>query len=299
MRLRTLMLLSLAAVVMMMATAGQAENLQWSGGINLTEQTNQSGISSRLETFHNGELVACWFSTSGILPVVFNGLQTVAYGDFTGINKIERVVISPDSGKTQWQAEMVEGRGWLVDVSNLAPGSYSLEWGVVSKDRHNRLTLIIIPINWSSRRSSQTTNYLMVQSAPAGFEAMPKEMVFAYLRGFVPSWAMPDPSVVASQAVVGGAMASMAGAPIPTPTPQAQTSLGKPEKVILLLVYHGELMEIPVTVETTTLKKDQKIYFKRGGRYVATAQITNVIWHKAIEATVTAGSIVGGENVWM
>lgn len=298
MRRSTLMLLVVLFASFTASVSFAADTkMQWSSGVTLMESSGQTEIGTRLEVTNNGELIACWFSKSGVLPIVFDGLALTAYGDFGGIEKIESVVLSPDGGKTQWPAQFNEGLGWMVQLPRFEVGSWSLEWGVRSKDRHNRVTLIIIPINWSSHRTTQTSNYLMVQTAPLGWEQMPKEMAFAYLRGFVSSWATPDPAVIAAQAMMAGGGAQ-AGSRPGTPTLPTKPA-ARYEKIVLKLVYRGELIEIPVTVDINTLKKDLPIYFMRDGHQVATAKIDNDSPYRTIDATVTSGNLAGGEKVWM
>lgn len=60
----------------------------------------------------------------------------------------------------------------------------------------------------------------MVQQAPTGFEALSDQVAFAYLRGFVPAWASPDPAVLMQQQMVNGGGITQ---PQSSTQPQAQT----------------------------------------------------------------------------
>jgi hypothetical protein len=230
-----------------------AQDLSWSSGISITEMTPQSGIFSHIDVVRVKQgVIGSWFSTANILPVLVKSpcLNYEAYGDFPGITKIEKVVLSPDDGATEWPACQIVGKGWKVGVpfatqtvyrqvtekvkvhgkkttvtrnvaytvAGLEPGGYGWKWGVYSRDKKNRLVLWIIPISYTTTRVSSAANHIMVQQAPAGFESFTDQMMFAHLRGFVPVWATPDPAFIALQNV----QATMPGMPkVSAPQPVA------------------------------------------------------------------------------
>ena len=239
--MRYLKISLLIMAILTMIAPSMAQNYTWGGcgAISITEMTSQSGVFSHIDATRCDcecpHIIAGWFSTAGILPclVKADGISYTAYGDFSGIARIEKVVLTPDGGATQWCANMVIGKGWRVDVPmgmrvntnekiesesccpgkttriicqeektcvGLEPGGYSLEWGVWSRDKKNRMMFIIIPINFSSTRLSVAANHLMVQSGCIG--GMSDQQVFSLLRGFVPAWATPDPAVMMQQQVV-------------------------------------------------------------------------------------------------
>ncbi len=73
----------------------------------------------------------------------------------------------------------------------------SLEWKLAVRDKHNRIIILIIPITFDTTRRLSMGFDIMVQCAPANFEALSDLQVFSLLRGFVPAWATPDPAVLA------------------------------------------------------------------------------------------------------
>jgi len=281
MRRRTLISsLAVFAVVIVMTVSAQATELQWSGGVTLTESSDQSGIFSRIEVCRSGQVIGCWFSTSGVLPQVFSGPKVMAYGDFPGISRIETVVLSPDHGKTRWVACLVPGKGYQVSIPALPAGGYGLEWGVESKDKHNRLTLIIIPINWSSHRRSSAANHFMVQSAPLGWQDMSDQQLFAFLRGFVPSWATPDPSVLAQMAMMQQSATTPVAAPVapkqltaPLPPPAKPVAL---EEVSLRLLKGDLFVDVPRVTLPQGVSEDTVLVFKRDDKVVMIARVIEI-----------------------
>lgn len=318
---RTLIVLMLVvAVVVGFSTVVQASGaLQWSGGISITERTNLSGIFSRLEVSYRGKLLGCWFSNSGVLPQYFQGLDADVIGVFSGIQKIQRVELSPDHGLTKWPAELVEGKGFRVTLPDLPANPYTFEWGVWSRDKHNRLILVIIPISWSSVRKSAESFNLMVQTAPPGWWEMSEVMMFAQLRGFVSAWATPDMAVLAQEQALQNMQASalsgpeclgMGGAtstgiqvgegqlleePAVEPSlvekpwaEEYQYRLSPPQmvEVMLILVAGERQIEVPVRLDLSGVRKGTQLCFWRDEVVVLVAEVTRVIENRAIEATI-------------
>lgn len=325
----TLIALVLLAVVMLTAGSVAASDLQWSGGVTLTETKESAFLGSRLDALHNDRLLGTWFSSSSQLPQVVQGVQLWAFGDFTGISKVEKVVLSPDHGKTQWPAELIEGKGYGVELPEMIAGGYALEWGVYSKDKHNKLMLIVIPVSWSSGRTSTVLNHLMVQAAPFGSEGWNEDMWFSCLRGFVSSVATPDMGYLAQQQAV----AQMVPAPPkpdpipivqpkPVPAPKAdmqsdnyaitdsQLSVAPRSKLddsmdgrvvsvkygaTLALKYKNHLQEVPFN-GTTTLVVNQRLIFSRGGKVVAEAKVVKVCSTR-IEAVMNYGQVQANDSI--
>lgn len=126
------------------------------------------------------------------------------------------------SHKAGWLNEKVkddfkEERGFE-EGEGLPIGRMSnLEWRVASLDEHNRLMIWIVPINWLSTRVTTVSSAIMVQQAPVGFENYSDQMAFAYLRGFSPAWASPDPAVLAQAKMLDSLLN-----PMPQMQPQMQ-----------------------------------------------------------------------------
>lgn len=199
---RTLKILVIMTVICMIAVAPTwAQAISLSGAINQTESTNQSGIFSTLNAaLRCGGPIGGWSSTSGTMAVFFNGPTYDAGVSLPGVDNVCHVWLTPDHGKTQWEAKQVAKEGYQLCLPYLTPGRiHTLEWIVQSKDKHNRLTIVFIPFNWSSKRTNSMANHVMVQMAPQGWEMMNELQVYACLRGFVPAWATPDPAILAQQ----------------------------------------------------------------------------------------------------
>jgi len=223
-------------VIAVVPTWAQAVN--FSGGVSITEMTPQSGIFSHIDMAYKSRIIGSWFSTAGYLPVLVKSenLTYTAYGDFVGIpnGKVEQAVLTPDGGKTQWPATLVPGKGWQVQIPfgthtdtvqtvkdvkvrgnktekvvceetqtviGLESGGYALEWGVVSRDKRNRVMIIIIPINYTSSRTSNSANHVMVQREVANIAVLNDAAISIYLRehGFQPAVDTFSPAVMAAQ----------------------------------------------------------------------------------------------------
>ena len=129
------------AIVLTMVVVSASADMNWSAGVSLTESESSLQMGSRMEAFSpSGHLLGAWFSSTGTMPILVQGLNFEAYLDIANVRNIQKVVMSPDKGKTEWPAELIEGKGYHVAVPNLPAGAYGLEWGVVSKDKGNRIT---------------------------------------------------------------------------------------------------------------------------------------------------------------
>lgn len=304
MRRSTLIVLLAIIVSAMVASSAFAGEVNWSAGITLTEKESGVTIGSRIEVSNRGRLVGSWFSSSGQLPVMVEGLEYDAFGDFPGIWKIRKVVLTPDHGKTEWLAELVEGKGYAVAIPRLRAGSYGLEWGVLSHDKRNRLMLIIIPINWSSNRSTSATNHAMVQVAPGNCGGFNDQQWFALLRGFVPAWASFDPAFVAQQNMQSQRPADPppATAPAPPAKPAVRDDKGaytpsEPSKVKMILVGNDPSVFDDVNIEIELAKGDYLV-FKRDGQFVADAKVTRVT-EGEIQARITkGGGVRNGDDIF-
>lgn len=310
---RTLIVFMLVAIAMAMALPAFAGDLNWSAGVTLTQSEAGVQIGSRIEASRNGRLIGAWFSSSGQLPIMVQGLDYDAFGDFPGIRKIQRVVLSPDHGQTVWEGENVQGKGYRVIIPKLKRGSLGLEWGVTSKDKHNRLLLIVIPINWNSHRSSSSTNQAMMQQEPPGSENFTDQQWFGWLTGFVPASATWDPAFVAKQQ-----MLSQQSAFVVTPAPVVIPTLAPPapapfEERPIIQPKEGETtrQEMParfIRIErvsaidfTAHVDKGDRLTFKRHGKFVAEGVV--IIWDdndKSVEIGITkGGSVLNGDEIFL
>lgn len=97
-----------------------------------------------------------------------------------------------------------EEQTMLIPVTALAAGEMaSLEWKLAVRDKKNTIRIIIIPITWTSERRLAMGTDVMVQQAMPDFDRIPNtvggdHLAFAYLRGFIPGWASPDPATLAA-----------------------------------------------------------------------------------------------------
>lgn len=256
---RSLILLLVVVAFAAATRTVQAADFVWNGAVSITEMAPQSGIFSHIDMAHRGQIIGSWFSTAGILPILVGSddLSYVAYGDFPGITKIQKVVLTPDGGATQWPASQIVGKGWQVNIPfgtrtvttqevkdvkvrgnrtekviceerktiiGLEPGGYALEWGVWSRDKKNRLMLIIIPICYSSTRVSSAANHVMVQRQQVDIGRLNEFALQIYLRehGFQPATDGLSPAVMAAQQM-GQPQPQPASAMTPQPQPQPKT----------------------------------------------------------------------------
>lgn len=151
-----------------------------SGGVSLTQGTPETHLGSRVDALWGNQIIASWCSTTGKqLKMPHPGICYMAGLDFTGIRNIvcEGVELTPDDGITCWRAAKVAGKGWRVVIpvdwirkcgtGAFTLGAYGLKWKVTSRDKENRLVIIFIPINWTSNRSSEVLNQVLIQEAPS------------------------------------------------------------------------------------------------------------------------------------
>ena len=218
-----------------------AQNVNWSANaVSITEYAEATGLSSQCNAKRFGRPIGGWTSTAGVLPQVVAGPgMTYEFSlKTTGVLKIEEAVLTPDSGNTLWYADMTSMKGFMlklpigigtvkslckvplpkrresdktryedrvidVPTTGLPVGEMSgVEWRVKSRDKHNKLIILIIPISWDSIRTTCAGSAIMVQFAPDGFEDLTNISVFSLLRGFVPAWAAADPAVIAQQQMI-------------------------------------------------------------------------------------------------
>ncbi|MEK7143107.1 MAG: hypothetical protein AAB785_02765, partial [Patescibacteria group bacterium] len=220
-------------------------------------------------------------------------------------------------------AELGEGRGFRVTLPDLPANPYTFEWGVWSRDKHNRLILVIIPISWSSVRKSAESFNVMVQRAPPGWREMPEVMMFAQLRGFVSARATPDMAILAAEQAlqnmqapapaglgIGIGRATSTGVQVgegvllpdepaedlpammpvgPQPGLMPAPAVVPPPQmtdVMLILVAGPRRIEVSVSMDMKDVKKDTRLRFWRDGVVFLTATVVRVIGTGAIEATI-------------
>lgn len=299
-----LVIIALAVIVVPV----EAGELNWSAGVTLTEKESAINIGSLIEASRGDRLIGCWFSSTGQLPIMVRGLEYNAFGQFPGIRNIQKVVLSPDHGLTEWPAELVEGKGYCVPIPNLQVGGYGLEWGITSKDKKNRLMLVIIPINWSSTRVSSATNQTMVQEKPDGCYGFSDAQWYCQLKpgGFIPAKASFDPANVAYQQAATAVsnqvsqpqqVATLAPTISPKyqPEPTRYAPIAKETEEIMMVLKGNTPAEFPVTI-SAGLEKDDKLVFRRNDRFIAEATITEVVSGRFIEAKITKGSGVRSQD---
>jgi len=322
-------------VIAVVPTWAQAVN--FSGGVSITEMTPQSGVFSHIDMAYKGRVVGSWFSTAGYLPVMVKSenLTYTAYGDFPGIQKVEKVVMTPDSGKTIWTAQQVTGKGWQVQIPfgtrtetvqtvkdvkirggktektvveetqtviGLEPGGYSLEWGVVSRDKRNRLMLIIIPINYTSTRTSYAANHVMVQREVANIAVLNDAAISIYLRehGFQPAVDTFSPAVIAAMQV------NQPTQPAPAVQPAQPAQPAQPTKVDPPANQSDGTIRAEVTVSVQPTPKPVMIQLKihlwplGATRPVTWDATVNQTWYNALTQDVQRVRLTrGGRKIAM
>ena len=304
---RTLKVVLLTAIVIAVAVTPVAGEINWSAGVTLTEKETGVQIGSALEAFRNGRLIGCWGSSFGQLPVMVEGLEYRAYAHLPGIRNVIKVVLTPDGGITQWPAEQIEGKGYCVTLPSLPVGIYGLEWAVQSRDKHNRLMLIIIPINWSSKRTIGMVNQTVVQRPPIDCGGFTDQQWFAYLsgKGWVSVEATPDPAYLALMKMQNGpAPAPQPGPAYAPPVPQTERQSSPAHKehpkdepaanfedtATLVITGGSRTTELPLIFEKPVrISKGDHYIFRRSGKFVAEVDVVKVIPGKVIEARILKG----------
>lgn len=252
---RTLTISLIVAILLIAVAPSLAQGIVWSGNaVSVTESTELSGVTTRINAKRNGQPLAGFTSKSGICAeIVAHPSMTYPCSlETAGIANIHGAIITPDHGKTIWPATLIPGKGYTVNLpigpiqvtltkkvpkevecskyiffhgkktvwideeyQAVMPGlpigeMVGLEWRVLSKDKHNKLRLVVIPISWDSSRTNSINVSVLVQQAPVGLDKMTDLMVFAHLRGFEPAWSSPDPAVFVRQKMVNDLMATPA-----------------------------------------------------------------------------------------
>lgn len=336
--LTTSILVIIAMVAM--ASAVIAENgLSIGGGVTLTESASGVSMGSRIdacrkytekckETERLGftyKPIASWFSSTSMMPFLVMtksafreavGPKSVVYRaavDFNNVTNIEKVELTPDHGLTVWEATNVALKGYQVEIPYLPSGGYGLEWKVTSRDKHNRLMIIFIPISWSSNRTNGVVQQVMVQSAPEGSSDFTDEQWVSMLSpAFQPATALPDPGYLAKRAAQRQVLAQMTKpaapadpppAPAPAPVVQPRTQPVEQSKPVCQReesksddgfvpeTFSGGIYDLdgeyqlvltglinrsyPVKL-SGQVEKGAKVTFVRKGKEVAIASITDV-----------------------
>lgn len=307
---RTLSILFLAiAVAMVAATVTAGGEINWSAGVTLTEKEAGVSMGTRLAAIRiemnsfgrvREHVFGGWFSTTSMFPeIAFSkSVGYDAYADFSNIRNVERVVVSPDSGITEWEAFQVPLWGWTARLGELPPGPHALQWGVYSRDKKNRLVLFIIPINWTSRRETSAVQQLNVLRPPVGCDSYSDEEWLALLRGFRPVDAQFDPQFLAMKQARAQMERTTQPKQVetfePPPAPPVLPAHEEPVRVELkyseiLMVFNGnDVRELPITIDTELARGD-KLTFKRSGRFVAEAVVIQAVPGKYLEARITKG----------
>lgn len=253
--LTTSILVIIAMVAMASATIATTSALSVGGGVTLTESANGVSMGSRIDACRKytekceetGRLgftykpIASWFSSTGMMPFLVMtrsafreavGPKSVVYRaavDFNNVTNIVQVELTPDHGLTTWEATNVALKGYQVEIPYLPSGGYGLEWKVTSRDKHNRLMIVFIPISWSSNRTNGVVQQVMVQSAPDGSCDFTDEQWVSMLSpAFQPATALPDPGYLAKRAAQRQVLAQMTQPAAPADPPPAFTPAPAP-----------------------------------------------------------------------
>jgi len=309
----TLTVVLLLAVMVMATMTAWATEMTWSTGITLTEKEPVTQIGSRIEARRDGRLIGYWLSLTGQLAIMAQGLDYTAFLDCPGIRNIQKVYLSPDHGKTVWDAKLVEGEGYKVEMPTLPAKSYGLEWAVESRDKQNRMMLLVIPITWNSVRSSSITNQVGVQHVPLIAVNFNDQQWFALLRGFVSAEATLDVGYLTQQKLVDQIMTNQQ--PVPKPSPVVQKPEPAPMPVPAVapksMTYNGSVLmaldrrvfvvddhrvsERQVEMKHLLAVGDQLI-FMRGDESVVTTKIVDLAKDQII-ASVVSGDEIRGDDI--
>lgn len=252
----TISMFLVIAILAMTATAYAAPALSLGGGISLTESEKGVSMGSRIDAcrkevgkcsegfkFHP---IASWFSSTGMMPFLVmtksnyrdavgpNSLVYRAAVDFNNVERIENVELTPDHGITVWEATCTPLKGYQVEIPYLNPGGYGFEWKVASRDKHNRLMIIFIPISWSSNRTNSVVQQTMVQSAPeSAWNFNDEQWISLISPAFQPATALPDPGYLAKRAAQRQVLDQMnQSAPIVDQPKPVCAELPKPAPVV-------------------------------------------------------------------
>ena len=232
-------LITMIVALVAMVAPSQAQSFNWSANaVSITQFEGPTGLSSRINAKRVNRPLGGWTSQTGILPVIV-AADDMRYDftlSTAGIFKIEQAILTPDHGKTVWPMTLIDGKGYTTalpigptrvrlkcqrkvekhhwwgssndteeyeddfTMPGLTPGEMSnIESRVTSRDKHNKLIIVVIPISWDSTRVTCAGSAIMVQTPPLGFCNLPDTQAFAYLRGFLQSWATPDMAVIVAQ----------------------------------------------------------------------------------------------------
>lgn len=310
---RTLIVISSVIVIAMAVTPVLAGEINWSAGVMLTEKEAGASMGSRLAAVRiqtnsfgrvSERVFGSWFSTTGMLPELLFG-KSIAYdamADFANIRNVEKVVVSPDNGLTEWEAIQMPLWGWTARLGEMPPGPHALWWGVYSRDKKNRLVLFIIPINWSSGRTSSVVQQVNVLRAPVGCDSYSDEEWLALLRGFRPVDAQLDPQFLAMKQA--RAQLGQATQPVPSPpTPTSSIQIDKDEVVkavpveMSMVLLGNDIREFPVNINVE-LKPGEHLVFERHGRLVAEAVVTKLIGHSIEAKIIRGGRVRFGDEIF-
>jgi len=238
---------------MTMTSVTNASNgLSVGGGVTLTESASGVFMGSRIDACRKiaekcqetGRLgftyrpIAAWASSTSMMPFLVMSKAPGrpvywAMPDFNNVENIVKVELTPDHGLTTWEATNVALKGYQVEIPYLSPGVYGFEWKVTSKDKHNRLMIIFIPISWSSNRTNGMVQQVMVQSAPEECWNFSDEQWVSLLSpAFQPLTALPDPGYLAKRAVQQQTLNQMTQSapadPPPAPAPKPTVEPRRP-----------------------------------------------------------------------
>ena len=256
---RTLTIAMLLVVIATMAVTQSVyanAAISVGGGVTLTESAAGVSMGSRMDACRKSverclgadgrseykrtyRPITSWFSSTNMFPrlvmnksmfrdaVAAKSPVYRAYSDFSNVEHVVKVELTPDHGATCWLAELEALKGYQVEIPYLDPGSYAFEWKVTSRDKKNRLTVVFLPFNWTSNRTNGMVQQVLVQSAPEECWNFTDEQWCSMLSpAFQPTTALPDPGYLAMRNAQRQTLNQMTA---PAPIVQSQTPVAQPQ----------------------------------------------------------------------
>jgi len=145
----------------------------------------------------------------------------------------------------------------------------------------------------------------MVQTTPAGWEQWSDFQVYAFLRGFVPGQATPDPAVLAQMQMMQPAPAPQppaaveaAQAPMPAPAPAATIPQKPSEQPVTLVLLYGKGRQVlMVGLDMSLIAKGAVIRFRRDGNPVLDACVKTVSSDRVVCDASSQEAIKDGDSI--
>lgn len=190
---RSLILLLVVVAFAVATRTVQAADITWSGGVSITEKTNQSGLFMWIDAYHCGRYIGTWYSTSSQLPEGPDCLEYRVFLAPVGVAKIKKQTFSGSDVGTIAATETAKGACAVIPpFYSIEHGGRILTFGVNAKDVKKMLMLVVLPINYTGTRDLTVGTFLHYQFSPRGYESWDDWQAFLNLRGFEPAWSTPD-----------------------------------------------------------------------------------------------------------